>query len=122
VDSYCRECRKVRNKRWKEDNKERVRKVNQEWYAQNQEHVARRGRANLYGLTHEEALDMFKKQHGSCGICQQPLDFYKAHLDHSHSTGKARGFLCRNCNIGLGHFKDDLDLLDKAMEYLVRGN
>ena len=39
-------------------------------------------------------------------------------IDHCHSTGKIRGLLCDRCNHGLGHFKDDINLLIKAIEYL----
>lgn len=28
--------------------------------------------------------------------------------------------LCPNCNKGLGNFKDDLYLLEKAQEYLIK--
>ncbi|MFN8996104.1 MAG: endonuclease domain-containing protein, partial [Pseudomonadota bacterium] len=37
-----------------------------------------------------------------------------------HNTGKVRGLLCWPCNIGLGMFKDNLDLLDKIKIYLTK--
>jgi hypothetical protein len=30
-----------------------------------------------------------------------------------------RGLLCYNCNVGLGHFRDDPNLLLSAVEYLA---
>ena len=39
-------------------------------------------------------------------------------LDHNHGTGQFRGFLCDSCNTGLGKFKDDPDLLERAISYL----
>lgn len=39
-------------------------------------------------------------------------------LDHDHTSGEFRGYLCRNCNSGLGRFKDDPNLLIKAATYL----
>lgn len=41
-------------------------------------------------------------------------------LDHCHETGQFRGWLCANCNIGLGKFYDDPDLLTKAIQYIQK--
>lgn len=41
-------------------------------------------------------------------------------LDHCHATGQFRGWLCSNCNIGLGRFYDDPDLLMKAISYIQK--
>ena len=30
--------------------------------------------------------------------------------------------ICTKCNNGLGQFKDNIDLLDKAKQYLIGGN
>jgi hypothetical protein len=40
--------------------------------------------------------------------------------DHNHKTGKFRGWICGNCNLGLGNFKDSPDKCVKAAEYLQR--
>lgn len=41
-------------------------------------------------------------------------------LDHDHNSGEFRGWLCSNCNIGLGKFYDDVNLLHRAIEYLQK--
>ena len=41
-------------------------------------------------------------------------------LDHCHDTEKFRGWLCINCNTGLGRFYDDPDLLIKAIQYIQK--
>ena len=40
------------------------------------------------------------------------------HTDHDHRTGKVRGKLCVGCNQGLGHFRESIRLLKKAISYL----
>ena len=42
------------------------------------------------------------------------------HLDHNAVTGEIRSLLCHKCNVGLGHFNDDPELLRRAVEYLGR--
>lgn len=44
----------------------------------------------------------------------------KWRLDHCHNSGMFRGFLCDNCNIGLGKFMDSPDLMKNAIAYLSR--
>lgn len=51
-----------------------------------------------------------------CDICACDKRLFR---DHRHGTAVVRGFLCRNCNIGLGMFKDDIGLLDAAARYVA---
>ena len=43
-------------------------------------------------------------------------------MDHNHETGKFRGMLCNHCNRGLGHFLEDVSILEKAILYLKERN
>lgn len=74
-----------------------------------------------YGLTVEQYDAMIHAQSGQCAICGGSLeDTRKTHIDHCHSTGQVRGVLCHACNVGLGHFKDDVDVLARAINYLQK--
>jgi hypothetical protein len=63
---------------------------------------------------------ILEAQDGRCAICGKFPTIRRLHVDHSHATGKIRGLLCHKCNVGLGHFNDDSDLLLKASEYLKK--
>lgn len=54
-----------------------------------------------------------------CGIAASELT-RELSVDHNHDTDEVRGLLCSHCNIGLGNFRDDAELLIKASEYLGR--
>jgi hypothetical protein len=51
-----------------------------------------------------------------CTICGERD---KLVVDHDHVTSEIRGMLCDRCNRGLGHFRDDPDLLEYARIYLL---
>jgi hypothetical protein len=69
---------------------------------------------------------MLEKQQHRCHVCECKLKrppkgkrmFNIPYVDHDHQTGKVRGILCGNCNTGLGHFKDNTKLLQRAINYL----
>ena len=71
-----------------------------------------------YGLTPDEVAAMLEGQKGRCWICRQPFGSKSPHIDHCHATGKVRGLLCRECNLGLAHFADDSKSLMRAARYL----
>jgi|SRR6185436_1659303 len=52
---------------------------------------------------------------GACTICQAVV---KLCYDHDHETGEFRGWLCSNCNNGIGHFKDSPERCEAAAAYL----
>ena len=54
---------------------------------------------------------------GLCAICRRPST-RKLAMDHCHATGKLRGLLCQPCNTGLGHFQDDVERMQRAIDYL----
>ena len=39
-------------------------------------------------------------------------------VDHDHITNSFRGHICHNCNRGLGVFQDNVERLERAINYL----
>lgn len=105
---------------WNERNRPAVKERQREWLAKNRGKVRDYYLAQ-YGLTREEFNTMLADQGGCCAICESPSPGPKQwHVDHCHKTGRVRGVLCHHCNIGLGHFRDDANLVASAAEYLRR--
>lgn len=74
-------------------------------------------RVKKYGLTVEQYQALLAAHNGKCAACGD--DFGKRnHIDHCHTTGVVRGLLCNNCNLGVGHFRDDPRRLESAARYL----
>lgn len=77
-----------------------------------------------YGITDEQYQSKRLEQNYSCALClKHETDNHQSKalaVDHDHATGQIRDLLCRECNIALGYFKDDPDLILKAYEYLMR--
>jgi hypothetical protein len=77
-----------------------------------------------YGITLEEYETMLGAQDGGCKICgateaNKPGNRYtNLVVDHNHETGQVRGLLCNAHNRALGMFDDDVELLQKAIDYL----
>jgi hypothetical protein len=61
-------------------------------------------------------------QNGDCAICNRGTTGWdrKFHLDHDHNSGLVRGLLCSPCNLGLGAFRDSIQNLYGACQYLDR--
>ncbi len=74
---------------------------------------------HLYGISPEQHKQIIKEQNNKCAICYNQLNEHPS-TDHDHSTGKVRGVLCRECNIGLGMFKDSRLTLASAISYLSK--
>lgn len=104
-----KEYARLKTKRWRAANPQRARD------ADYRKHLGRR-----FGLTPEQHEHMFEIQQGHCAICQQPsaIEGKRLHVDHCHKTNQVRQLLCHHCNSGLGQFKDSIELLQAAVEYL----
>lgn len=58
----------------------------------------------------------------TCPICLKT--FKRQHindvvLDHNHKDGSIRGWLCSSCNTSLGKFNDDVNILQRAINWII---
>lgn len=127
----CKQCNIERARKQRlEQNKEDVKKYKENWYKARANTIRNREREKDYSISTEDFFNMLQKQDNKCLICKMDFAFGNVktspHVDHDHSCcpagrscGKCiRGLLCSNCNQGLGRFRDNPDLLNRAADYL----
>ncbi len=97
-----------------------------EWYeAGGAEKAWRAHLRHKFGMTVEDYYRMVEAQGNRCAICGQPEQvtrnskIKRLAVDHDHRTGVVRGLLCQACNVGLGGFKDDPNLVLAAAFHLL---
>jgi len=73
-------------------------------------------RGNYRDMISDEFLKDIVETVTECVICGSSE---KLVVDHCHITNQIRGMLCNHCNRGLGHFRDDPELLEFAKIYLL---
>ena len=122
-------------KKWRENNKEHVAAYEKKYRENNKEKIATYMKEHIktytpairrkwrYGISSEDYDAMLEEQDNKCKICFMKFntDDTKATtpcVDHCHTTDKVRGLLCPHCNRGLGQFKEDIEVLTKAINYL----
>ncbi len=114
-DGYCYKCKSC------------MKKLKQEYdktYRKRPDIIKREKERLLiknYGITLEQFNNLLLLQNYKCAICNVeygtgPRAFA---VDHDHISNKVRSLLCGNCNMGLGKFKDSIELLEKAKQYLI---
>lgn len=55
-----------------------------------------------------------------CECCGNIPEENKWRLDHDHITGNIRGWVCDSCNLGIGALGDNIEGLERAIEYLKK--
>lgn len=127
LHTYCSPCDNARRRANKAkadpESRERRKQTTRSWYYENQERYRDTYLTRVYGISLAEYNALLESQGGKCGLCRidEPGGFGSWHVDHDHDSGAVRGLLCQRCNIGLGYFKDDPDVLRAAADY-IEGN
>lgn len=99
-----------------------------------QEDPVRKRRYRLkenYDISLEAWSALYTRQAGRCAICACQLpelaemqrsiprkNKTQWSTDHCHLTGKVRGILCHGCNVGIGYFREDVEVVRRAIKYL----
>ncbi len=117
-NAWCKEC----YNKYKAEIKEQKKYLEGSSYHEDYQYKAKL--KYEYGLTLEEKDKMYVEQQGCCAICGIPESLItqgnnkRLGVDHCHRTNKVRGLLCTNCNLALGMFSDDKEILKNAILYL----
>lgn len=79
---------------------------------------------NITDIPKADYQSLLEAQNYSCAICGINAEETKQGLavDHSHETDQVRGLLCMRCNVGLGYFKDNINSLNEAVNYLLKSD
>ena len=110
--SQCKDCEST-------DQKERRKRQLEEDYLGTRLKERAHNLKRMFGMTLEEYDEKLVNQYGGCKICGLTcVSGKRLAVDHDHKTGKIRDLLCTNCNVGLGKFQDNPELLIKAADYL----
>ena len=109
-------------RKWRTKNPEKALNASRKWALVNPEKIRGYQLKNDFGITIEQYNEMLEAQGRRCAICgtDTPNGRGGFHVDHNHKTNTIRGILCHNCNVLLGHAKDDIKIIELALNYLKR--
>ena len=130
-DGSCRSCKTLAYKRHLDaplrEAKAAERRANhaaymRKWAAKNRDVQRIKVTLRTWGLTEAQYRALFDAQDHKCAVCGAEARTGKVlAIDHCHDSGRIRGLLCQDCNLGMGQFADDPNLLEAAVRYLRAG-
>jgi hypothetical protein len=102
IQSYCKSCKRDDYK------KHKIKRLDKK-------------REKRYGITRKQFDQKIIEQNGRCEICNIIFNPNKNPcVDHNHVTLAVRGLLCSPCNTALGSFKDSIEIMQSAQEYIKK--
>lgn len=129
---YCKKCcvKKTKESRAREKTinpitgKTEYKKKYNEYPVNSKEYLRNVFLKRKYNITLKLYNQMLIEQDNKCAICARHSDELPKSLDvdHDHITGKVRGLLCGKCNMGIGYFQDNINLINKASAYIKNHN
>lgn len=131
--SWCKACTAEKQRLYYKKNIDKARAVRKAYYRSHKDQFRKyylkekvsgsRRETHLrkrYEIGSEDYEKLYRSQNGCCAICKQShVDGTpRLTVDHDHKTNVVRGLLCFRCNVGVGNFRDNPDLMRSAIEYL----
>jgi len=128
-----REKKLAARKAWYWKNKERRLAYDRERYSKmdsdKKETLARNQRARAlksrYNISLDQWNELFVKQGGRCALCKRTEGSKSPtkkrrwlYVDHCHDTGRVRGLLCVKCNVAIGSLGDNVEGIQRALQYV----
>lgn len=130
----CKQCRSVYQKKWRDENPDRVKELNKrkkikrDIYYKDPDRKLKYRRKYIektFNIEYSIYEKLENDQNNLCAICNLPEKSIRnkyLSIDHDHKTGKIRGLLCSTCNTSLGQFYDSPIIVNNALQYLLKHN
>jgi hypothetical protein len=128
-----REAANAYKRKWRKKNPNVDKAISRRRYLRKREEVIEKGKKyykenkrktkndtllRKYGISIEDYEQMVAVQGGLCAICGTSAE--RLVVDHCHESGNIRSLLCNRCNLGIGLFEDNEDILILAAKYIKR--
>lgn len=123
MERICSVCKKGSMKNYCDKNRDKLNDISREFgKTPRRSEISRKSALKRhYNLSIEQHDAMGGAQGWRCAICEGLFMPKTPCVDHSHSTGEVRGLLCNPCNQMIGYAKEDISILQEAIEYLRNG-
>lgn len=114
---------KVRKHKITEEDRKKYNAYQRRWREENKDKWKKSQMRSKYGLSEEKYNEIMSVT--DCPICNIEFNAniarQKMNIDHCHETGVVRGAICHQCNLALGWFKHDTQMLKNAIKWLKKG-
>lgn len=128
IDAYrwrCPKCKEKHTAKRMPLVKAKMKATRKAWAVANpdkiRDHSWKQTLRRKYGITTEDYYILLAKQGNKCAICRANSSgrkYGRMIVDHCHTSNQVRGLLCFSCNILIGHSKDNVSILQSAINYL----
>src|SRR6185436_5399307 len=112
----CITAERLHKREWRRKNVVEQNAHQRKHYHENKDKYREWQLRQKYGLELGEYQKIYEKQLGKCRVCLIPFEVL--FVDHSHEHNHVRRSLSTHCHTGLGQFKDSVEMLRRAIQYI----